>query len=274
MKSSRRPFYPWREAPEADFAVLGDPVEHSRSPKMHHAAYEELDLKFRYIAVQCPSDEFASALHRLASLGFRGINATVPHKESAARWAQSVEPFVRKTGVANTIDLKAERAINTDAPGFLATLAKETLPNKKALVLGAGGTTRALLPALVDAGFECTLWNRTREKAERLLTDLNLKLPVVSHPESADCGLVLNTTSAGLFAAKLPIKWSGAVEGAIAYDVAYGRELVFLNEAQKHGFQVRDGLNLLVEQGALAFEFWLDQPAPRMAMKRAVLEDL
>ncbi len=81
MKSSKRPFYPWREAPEADFAVLGDPVEHSRSPKMHHAAYEELDLKLNYIAVQCPADEFASALHRLISLGYKGVNATVPHKE-------------------------------------------------------------------------------------------------------------------------------------------------------------------------------------------------
>jgi shikimate dehydrogenase len=241
---------------------------------MHHAAYEELDLKFRYVAVECPADEFASALHRLTSLGYRGVNATVPHKESAARWAQSVDAFVRRTGVANTIDLRAERAINTDAPGFLATLVKESMPNKKALVLGAGGTTRALLPALVEAGFDCTLWNRTRERAERLLSDLKLQVPVVSHPETTDCGLILNTTSAGLFAARLPIKWSPAEDGAIAYDVAYGRELVFLTEAQKHGFQIRDGLNLLVEQGALAFEFWLDQPAPRMAMKRAVLEDL
>ncbi|RYG24256.1 shikimate dehydrogenase, partial [bacterium] len=134
--------FEWQEAPAADFAVIGDPVAHSRSPQMHNAAFKALGLDFKYVAVHVPPGEVKAALSHLAELGYQGINVTVPHKEEAIGWCLHVDKFVTEVQAVNTIDLERKAGINTDAGGFLATLPE--LPTKTALVLGAGGSARAL----------------------------------------------------------------------------------------------------------------------------------
>ena len=131
----------WRDAPGADFAVLGDPVGHSRSPKMHEAAYRALGLKHTYVAVRVCAEELPEALDHLAKKGYRGVNLTVSLKEAGARWALHPDEFVKRVGSANTLNLLERTATNTDAPGFIDTLPPLAVwPPSRVLVLGAGGT--------------------------------------------------------------------------------------------------------------------------------------
>ena len=158
--------YAWRDAPVADFAVIGDPVAHSLSPQMHDAAYKALGVAYTYVAIRVPAGEVAAALDRLREIGYRGVNVTVPNKEEAVGWCAHVGDFVQQVQAVNTIDVRRHSGINTDANGFLATLAG--VPKGTALMLGAGGSARALARALVRDGWTLRIWNRTPEKAAEL----------------------------------------------------------------------------------------------------------
>ena len=144
--------YPWREAPEAEFAVIGDPVGHSLSPRMHAAAYQALGLSYRYLAIHVLPGEVGQALARMESLGYQGVNVTVPHKEEALAWAKDSEPLARRVRAANTLRLADKACINTDAPGFLDTLSEFHPEPRTAIILGAGGSARAIAVALMGAG--------------------------------------------------------------------------------------------------------------------------
>ena len=265
--------FSWREAPEADFAVIGDPVKHSLSPKMHGAAYQALGLPYRYVAVQVPPGQVEEALARLKSLGYKGINVTVPHKEDALAWAQVREPLATKVRAANTLRLSDRACINTDAPGFLDTLAPFHPEKKSALMLGAGGSARALAVALLSAGYDdLKLYNRTVSKAYTLAEELGLNAgQVVESADPAGASLILNTTSASLQMDDLPILWDRAEKGALAYDLMYAKPSTpFLASASRYGLQTMDGLQMLVAQGARSFEWWLGIDAPRESMLKAI----
>ena len=257
--------YEWRDAPNADFAVIGDPVAHSLSPQMHEAAYRDLGLPFRYLAIRVAPGEVPQALDRLRELGYRGTNVTVPHKGEAMAWCKHVDGFCEQVGAVNTVDLRRRAGINTDAPGFLATLQGE--PVGQALVLGAGGSARALVRALVRDGWRVRLWNRTLERAQELASLTDSTVVETADPEGAS--LVLNTTSASLDGEELPVEWERVLPGALAYDLAYGTS-PYLQTASQHGLRTRDGLDMLVEQGALSLEWWTGEAAPRKAMRAAL----
>jgi len=264
--------YPWREAPEADFAVIGDPVNHSLSPKMHAAAYTALGLPYRYEAIHVPPGEVEPALNRLTELGYRGINVTVPNKEEALSWAHIVDPLAAKVRAANTLRLSDRACINTDAPGFLDTLASFTLIPKTCLLLGAGGSARAVGVALLSAGFSVKLYNRTHSKAKTLACEVGLAPEdVLEVADPIDAALILNTTSASLQNDHLPILWERADPDALAYDLMYAKPSTpFLSTAASHGLRTVDGRRMLVAQGALSFEWWLGIEAPREAMLEAI----
>lgn len=255
----------WRDAPPGDFAVLGDPVKHSRSPRMHTAAYKALGRSWRYNAVRVPLSEFDEAVVHLARLGYRGVNCTVPLKEAAFRWAGEVDATTRRIGAANTLRLADRHATNTDAPAFVNTFAGEG----PVLVLGAGGTARAVLVALDEAGVRTFLWNRTRAKAEALVESLRVAADVIEGPHLAGMRSVVNTTSASLQGEALPIDWSMAGAGTLVYEAAYGPS-PFLDAARAHGLEAVDGLPLLVEQGALAITWWTGVEPDRSVMMEAV----
>lgn len=267
-------WFEWREAPEGEYAVIGDPVSHSASPRMHAAIYRELGLDWRYRAVRVPAGEVGAALGRLRELGYRGVNATVPLKEEVFVWCRETEGIAGWVGAVNTVDLDSGRGVNTDAPGFLRTLeAFGVEPGATVLVLGAGGTARALIPAMREAGYRLRAWNRTKSKMLDLAAEFAPDMMVLDEIDPAGCEVVLNTTSASLGGEGLAVDWSRSPEAVLAYDMMYGEEpTAFLRGAAAAERRGVDGSQMLVEQGALSFEWWTGKPAPREAMLRAVHE--
>lgn len=264
--------FEWRDAPKLQYAVVGDPVEHSLSPKMQNAAFEKLGMPDRYTAIRVPEPEFNEALDHLASLGYKGVNVTVPLKDAAYRWARQMPRTERRMGVVNTLRLEDRAAINTDAPGFMDTLRDlGVLLPCRVLVLGAGGAASALIVALEEAGCTLRCWNRTRTTLEKLLHGLGIQAEIASAPDPADCQLVLNATSASMDGAHLPVDWYQAPRKAIAYDVFYtDGPTTFMFDAQSNGIKAVDGRAMLVAQGARSFEWWTRAKAPKEDMLAAV----
>ena len=262
----------WRNAPKADFAVLGDPISHSLSPRIHQAAYDALGLKHKYVAIRVAGGELLEALEHLRKQGYHGANLTQPLKEIGAQWAKSPERFVKRVGATNTINLMEGSATNTDAPGFLDTLpAIGVWPPSTVLVLGAGGAARALVAGLYDAGHRIKIYNRTPERAKKMIEDLGVKAELIKEPNPEGVALVLNTTSAALAGEAVPVQWYRADKKTIAYDITYSPELSpFLLQAGLAGLKVIDGLEMLVAQAARSFEWWLGTVAPLDVMRRAV----
>jgi shikimate dehydrogenase len=259
--------YEWRDAPGAEFAVIGDPIAHSRSPQMHQAAYDALGLPYRYVAIRVPAGEVAAALDHLTSLGYQGVNVTVPHKAEVVAWAKEADEWVQWIGVANTVNLLEGSVTNTDCMGFMDTIEPFGLEaGSSSLILGAGGSARAVAAVLPNAGFEVAIWNRTPSRAKELADEFGLL--AVSTP-TADFDLLINTTSAGLHGEQLPIDWSCVKEGALAYDLVYG-DTPFLQEAAARGMKTLDGRALLAAQGARSFEWWLGMAPPPGVMLEAI----
>jgi len=249
--------------------VLGDPVAHSRSPAMHNAAFEALGLDWRYVKLPVPPELFAETVRALPELGYRGANVTIPHKEAALAVADSASDAARAIGAANTLTFAdgEVQADNTDAAGFLAALPRSPA-GMGALVLGAGGAARAVAWALDRAGARVSVWNRTPERAAALAADLGVAS--VEAPVAAE--LVVNATSVGLRSEDsiddLPLAWIDPP--AIAVELVYGRhETPFGAWAAIGASEVVDGLEVLVRQGALAFEAWTGQEPPLDVMRRA-----
>jgi shikimate dehydrogenase len=256
--------------------VAGWPVAHSRSPGMHNAALAAVGLRdWRYLKLPLPPDRFAETVRALPDAGFRGINVTIPHKEAALALADEATDTAVAVGAANTLTFLPSGAIhadNTDVPGLLEALPVDPA-GRTALVLGAGGAARAAVHALRRAGAaDVMVWNRTRERAERLVAELGGR--VVDAPESA--AVLVNCTSVGLSETdspfkSLPIQADTLGVGSYVADMVYrpgGTHL--LAEARRRGATVVTGLEILVAQGAASFERWTDMTAPRQAMRAAV----
>ncbi len=256
--------------------VAGWPVAHSRSPAMFAAALDAAGLRgWRYLKLPLPPDRFAETVRALPAAGFRGLNVTIPHKEAALALADEATETATAVGAANTLTFLPSGAIhgdNTDVPGLLEALPVDPA-GMTALGLGAGGAARAAVYALRRAGAaDVMVWNRTRERAERLVADLGGR--VVADPEPA--AILVNCTSVGLRESdlsfkSLPIEADTLGVGSYVADMVYrsgGTPL--LAEAERRGATVVTGLEILVAQGAASFERWTDMTAPRRAMRRAV----
>lgn len=257
--------------------VLGWPVAHSRSPAMHEAAFRATGLTgWTYQRLPVPPEVVEEAIRALPAAGFRGANVTIPHKEAALAVATDATPRARAIGAANTLTF-AEGAIhadNTDAPGLLAVLPRD-VRGLDAVVLGAGGSARAAIWALLDAGARrVALWNRTPERAARLAAELGAE--AVREAPAAD--LLVNCTSVGLDGdgdpfKQLPVAADGLGDYDIVADLVYvpsrpqGTPLI--EAARSAGCATVDGLEVLVGQGALSFEAWTGLDAPRDAMRDA-----
>jgi shikimate dehydrogenase len=253
--------------------VLGWPVAHSRSPAMHNAALAALGLRdFHYQRLPVPPEVFADTVRGLPAAGYVGANVTIPHKEAALALADSATDAARAIGAANTLSFGADGAIaasNTDAPGLLAALPSSPT-GTTALVLGAGGSARAVAYALREAGAaRVSVWNRTPRRARELAADLGVE--AVDRPIAAE--LLVNCTSVGLADGEfkdLPIDADALATYATVADLVYragGTGLVA--EARRRGCTVVDGLEVLVRQGALSFQAWTGREAPIDVMRAA-----
>jgi shikimate dehydrogenase len=230
---------------------------------MHEAAYAALGLDgWRYQRLPVPPELFTETVRALAGAGFSGANVTIPHKEAALALSDTATPAAQAIGAANTLTFSGGsiEADNTDAPGLLAALG-EDVAGRSALVLGAGGSARAALWALAEAGADVAVHNRTRSRAEAL------GVRVLDRPAPAD--ILVNCTSVGLDdPAATPLEDPSAY--AIVADMVYregGTELC--RRAAAAGARTVDGLEILVQQGALSLERWTGASAPVEAMRAA-----
>jgi shikimate dehydrogenase len=241
---------------------------------MHEAAFAELGLAdWRYQRLPVPPELFAETTRALGAAGFAGANVTIPHKEAALALADEVGEEAEAIGAANTLTFVDGRirADNTDAPGILAAIG-EPIEGRTALVLGAGGSARAAVWALLHAGArDVMVWNRTPARAEALCADLGGR-PV---RESEPADLLVNCTSVGLDASdetfkELPVAADGLRDYCALIDLVYTESATALTRAaMQRGLKTIDGLEVLVRQGALSLERWTGRQAPIEVMRRA-----
>jgi shikimate dehydrogenase len=257
-------------------AVIGYPVSHSRSPAMQNAALAELGLadEWSYEAVEAEPERFEAAVREMAAGGFVGANVTVPHKEAALALADTPSEAAREIGAANTLVFRNGRieARNTDAGGLLAALPASPR-GRRALVLGAGGAARAIVWALVGEGATVEVWNRTASRAEAVCAELGGA--AVADPDQGAYELIVNTSAAGLHGEnpfeQLPLRPEAFAAGQTVLDLVYGeRPSPLLAAAETAGATTVDGLEILVQQGALSLEIWTGRQPPIDVMRAAV----
>lgn len=277
--------------------LLGYPLEHTRSPLMHNAAFAALGLNYCYLPLLVAPEELGTAIGGLAALGFVGVNVTIPHKQAVIAHLDDLSDEARAIGAVNTIIFTEGKrtGYNTDGVGFLRALTDRGLSvaGGHALVLGAGGAARAVVYTLLRAGAAVTILNRTEERARVLADDVRSyaspgmvgfrlhggPLSVESVAELArSVDLVVNATAVGMWPHVDETPWPREVpfpRQAVAYDLIYASPAcpavtAFLRAAQAAGARTLDGLQMLVYQGAEAFEMWTGRAAPVDVMLTAL----
>ena len=260
---------PLTQSPDR-YAVIGFPIEHSRSPLIHRLFAQQTGENVAYSRLAATPDEFKSTVQQFADAGGRGLNVTVPHKGAAFDLAEEVGPEARRAGAVNTLSFAAGgrvRGDNTDGIGFCRDIERNhdlRMYGKRVLILGAGGAARGVLAALLDAGLgRLVVANRTVQKAADLLAALSApdNFSVCSLPEVADqepFDVVINATSLGLHSAELPFSPSCMGPETFAYDLVYGpQQTPFVQWATHHGAgKAVQGWGMLVEQAAESFFLW------------------
>lgn len=269
--------------------ILGWPVSHSRSPRLHGYWLDRHGLDGAYVPLPVEPARFAPAVRALADLGFRGANVTIPHKEAAFAVCDLVEPAAKRIGAVNTLVFRDGRieGWNTDAYGFLESL-RDSVPafhvaTGPAVVLGAGGGARAVAVALLDAGCpRVTLVNRTPARAEALARDLSDhgfagRLDVAEAPPLHDAALLVNTTSLGMAGhGALNLDLAPLPADAVVADIVYvPLETPLLAAARDRGLRTVGGLGMLLHQARRGFRAWFGvDPAVDDALRDFVAADI
>ncbi len=283
------------------FAVLGDPIAHSKSPAMQGAAFRALGLPHTYEAIRATPEDLPGLVAELRAGAFHGFNVTVPHKERILGLVDVCDDSARVAGAANTLVRRSDgrvAAYNTDAPALAAEIAGlveggRTFAGTRALVLGSGGAARAAIVALGQHLGASEIAVRARsfaDPARREAFAAGAPYPVTTEPwrPSADderrTFAVVQATSAGMLGADVGeavadvVAWQDLPPLAVAVDVVYSpRDTPFLRAARGRGLRATDGLGMLARQGALALELWLREgaaadclAAPLEAMRQAL----
>lgn len=261
--------------------VLGWPVGHSRSPRLHGTWLKRHGIDGAYLPLPVRPDHFSDAVRSLAALGFRGANVTVPHKEAAFALCDSRDAAAERAGAVNTLVFAegAVRGSNTDGYGFLENL-RAAAPAWRAtagpaVLLGAGGSARAIAASLLDAGCPClTLVNRSMARAEALAAALGGPVAVAAAPPLRDAALLVNTTSLGMIGQPpLVIDLAPLPASAVVADIVYAPlETPLLAAARTRGLVAVDGLGMLLHQARPGFRAWFGiDPQVDDVLRAAVL---
>lgn len=269
--------------------LTGYPLGHSLSPQIHAAALQACALQGRYDLFPIPPHDPPALRHLLARFRageIHGLNVTIPHKQTVLSLLDALTPAARAIGAVNTIYWHEGQLVgdNTDAPGFYIDLMRflastgSGRQSKHALVLGAGGSARAVVYALLTNGWRVSLAARRREQAQALITDFaaTLRSPApITDTSITDLlvtdtltpALIINTTPVGMFPQSNQSPWPSHVPfppGAAVYDLVYNpRETLLVQQARAAGLPAITGLGMLIEQAALAFEIWTGHHPPR-----------
>ncbi len=250
--------------------VIGNPVAHSRSPKLHGHWLQTYGLAGHYVPMDVTPADLETVLRSLPKAGFVGANVTVPHKEAALRLADHVSDRASVIGAANTLVFRDDGSIhadNTDGYGFMENLragASDWNPQDgPAVVFGAGGAARAILSALADAGVpEILLTNRTRTRADHLKEEFGQRITVIDWVQAGnvieEAELVVNTTSLGMQGQpELRVPLDGLQPGTVVNDLVYAPlRTRLLQQAEEAGCTTVDGLGMLLHQAVPGFERW------------------
>lgn len=268
--------------------LIGDPVDHSLSPYMHNAAFRANGIDGRYELWPTPQADLAARLATIRDGGYLGANVTVPHKQAVIGMLDGISDTATRIGAVNTL-IPGDGLLtgdNTDAYGFGRSLAAVRDVNEiaRAVVVGAGGASRAVLVSLQDAGVaEIRLVNRTRDRADDLAKALSRpgEAPVIAEPWSrlpvlaGGTDLIVNATSIGWHGDEMPFDADVLVslpDTAVVIDLTY-RATALLRAATARGLRTSDGLPMLIHQGARSFELWTGETAPVDVMTAAVLAE-
>ena len=257
------------------FAVIGNPIAHSKSPLIHAQFAEQFGISLRYERILAPTDGFAATVDALRAQDLRGCNVTVPFKLDAFAYAGERSADVLWAGASNTLSFAdgQVKADNTDGVGLVRDITHNLgvhLRGKKVLLLGAGGAARGVLrPILHELPATVVVKNRSLDKAQAWLGDIeknadfgevvgacDLRVCAWADEAVQSYDVVINATASGLSDTFTPPSGVRLAEGALAYDMMYGKQTAFLAWASAHGARAADGWGMLVEQAAKSFEIW------------------
>lgn len=270
--------------------VIGDPVEHSRSPAMHNAAIATLGLDYLYLPFPVKADQLAEAVAGFEAIDLVGFNVTIPHKQAIMSFLAEISPLARTIGAVNTVWRTADKnwqGTNTDVVGFISPLQslQRDWQQVRPTILGYGGAARAVAVGCAQLGCpEIAVIGRNEEKLTRFVaswqqSDLAGRVKAYSWDKLAELvsqsDLLVNTTPIGMWPHidASPIEKTMQLKPtAIAYDLIYTPSPTrFLQQAQNQGAIALDGAEMLVQQGAAALQIWLDREVPVDVMRQAML---
>ena len=270
------------------YCIIGDPVYHSLSPSMHNAAFNSLGLNCTYIAFRVPKGQLEESINALRAVGISGFNVTIPHKVDVLKYIDHLDSSAVKATAVNTVHNVNGilKGYNTDIFGFIEPLRKRNINfnGMDILLLGAGGSAYAVIAALSEEkGInKIIISNRTQEKASRLAKkgkDLGLECQVIEMENikhiAIKSHLIVNTTPIGMNDEQSLIDYEHISKNTIVYDLVYKPVTTNLLENAKYAeAEVVYGYEMLLEQGARAFEIWTNLQAPRQIMKKSLVGDI
>ena len=283
--------------------LLGNPVRHSLSPVMQNAAIKAMGLDWCYLAIPCETDDLTNIVKSLEKTNCKGLNVTIPHKQNIIHACTEITPLAKQIGAVNTLIRNESNnwtGTNTDIEGFLSPLRDEEFHNKNAVIIGAGGSSRAILAALKTLNLKkITIINRNSRNLKKFLDDSEAKdngnnqystmiqglaendIDIIEHIKTAD--LIINTTPVGMnnhkrnnnLSPTMPLGnevWNYLKPTSITYDLIYTpRPTAWLQKCIEQGCRAIDGLEMLVEQGAASLRLWSGiEDIPVETMKNAI----
>ncbi|HUV75331.1 MAG TPA: shikimate dehydrogenase [Dehalococcoidales bacterium] len=270
--------------------VIGDPVEHTMSPVMHNAAFKKLGMDYRYLPFRVSKEELGRTIADMRALNIRGLNVTIPHKVAVIPFLDKLDPLAEEIDAVNTIvnDDGVLTGYNTDATGFLQALLDNGVEpeGKRVVILGAGGASRAISFILAEKGARLVILNRRLNRAKELARSVSrsskdiaaLKLDEANLAKAMEGAEVLvNATSVGMSpgTGETPLPARLLKPGLVVFDIVYNPVRTrLLREAEAAGARTIGGLDMLVWQGAMAFEKWTGRKAPLELMKKEAIKAL
>ena len=268
-------------------AVIGHPISHSKSPRMHNFWLEQFGIEGYYIPLDIDPKKFERSVRNLSELGLVGANITIPYKEKVLKIADKISDRAALVGAANTLTFLQNGGVyadNTDGYGFLQNIKSKysdwSAREGISVVFGAGGASRAILGALIEDGAsDIILANRTRSRADQLRSDFGAKIKVVEWMKIqnylSDASTIINTTSLGMLGkADLPIPLNTLKKHTLVTDIVYSPlETHLLATAAKMGCRTVDGLGMLIHQAIPGFERWFGtKPGDSQALRELLIK--
>ncbi len=273
--------------------IIGDPIEHTMSPVMHNAAFEKMGVDYFYVPFRVKKEQLAKAIEGVRALNIRGLNVTIPHKVDIIPFLDGLDPLAKRIGAVNTVvnDEGILTGYNTDATGFLQALLERGIEPRggNIVILGAGGASRAISFILAETGSNLVILNRLLELdwAEELASRLShtfakeveaLELNQKNLAEALEkADILVNATSVGMTPSmdETLVPFNLLKPGLVVFDIVYNPiKTRLLREAEEAGAKTISGIDMLVWQGALAFEKWTGIKAPIELMREEVIKIL